>query len=155
MPPTFEVTGMPINLEADDIDNIESTKFESEGVTVSLEEDVNPEAGGVDSIKSTKLECTEDPIHYKANEISVQFLVPGNTSHIFDGFNWLKYGQKNRKNSIHPRSYFRCADRDCHVKKQTELSSDCEGTVSITYYGKHNHLPPNNHVSSNAKRPKH
>eukprot|EP00005_Dracoamoeba_jomungandri_P005871 CAMPEP_0174260512 /NCGR_PEP_ID=MMETSP0439-20130205/9803_1 /TAXON_ID=0 /ORGANISM="Stereomyxa ramosa, Strain Chinc5" /LENGTH=408 /DNA_ID=CAMNT_0015344769 /DNA_START=28 /DNA_END=1254 /DNA_ORIENTATION=- len=55
-----------------------------------------------------------------------------------DGYNWRKYGQKNVKGSAHPRSYYKCTDTNCSVKKQVER---CENTT-ITYEGMHNHMAP-------------
>ncbi|KAH7299848.1 hypothetical protein KP509_24G032800 [Ceratopteris richardii] len=51
------------------------------------------------------------------------------------------------------RSYFNCASPNCNVKKQTELSSEMEGRVSITYFGRHNHLPPNPCALKGRSRP--
>ncbi|KAH7299849.1 hypothetical protein KP509_24G032900 [Ceratopteris richardii] len=84
-----------------------------------------------------------DSNHERTDEESVEFIVKSTTAQICDGYSWLKYGQKNIKHMIHPRSYFNCASPNCNVKKQTELSSEMEGRVSITYFGRHNHLPPN------------
>lgn len=75
----------------------------------------------------------------ESQEYSVAFLVVGGTTTIEDGYVWRKYGQKKIKYKIHPRSYFRCAQPNCSVKKQTESSSDICGSALITYFGKHNH----------------
>ncbi|RAL40861.1 hypothetical protein DM860_008559 [Cuscuta australis] len=59
-----------------------------------------------------------------------------------DGYNWRKYGQKYVKGSECPRSYYRCSQLKCPVKKKVERSVD--GHISeITYRGQHNHEPPN------------
>ncbi|KAL6042443.1 WRKY Transcription Factor [Balamuthia mandrillaris] len=56
-----------------------------------------------------------------------------------DGYHWRKYGQKNVKGSTNPRSYYKCTEKNCPVKKQVERN----GNVIInTYEGKHNHLAP-------------
>ncbi|KAK2987874.1 hypothetical protein RJ640_025641 [Escallonia rubra] len=58
-----------------------------------------------------------------------------------DGYNWRKYGQKQVKASEYPRSYYRCTNLNCPVKKKVERSVD--GQISeITYKGQHNHEPP-------------
>ncbi|PWZ39584.1 putative WRKY transcription factor 12 [Zea mays] len=58
-----------------------------------------------------------------------------------DGYKWRKYGQKVVKNSLHPRSYYRCTHSNCRVKKRVErLSEDCR-MVMTTYEGRHTHSP--------------
>ncbi|KAG0448477.1 hypothetical protein HPP92_027817 [Vanilla planifolia] len=58
-----------------------------------------------------------------------------------DGYKWRKYGQKIVKNSLHPRSYYRCTYNNCRVKKRIErLSEDCRMVIT-TYEGRHTHSP--------------
>ncbi|XP_062226324.1 probable WRKY transcription factor 12 [Phragmites australis] len=58
-----------------------------------------------------------------------------------DGYKWRKYGQKVVKNSVHPRSYYRCTHSNCRVKKRVErLSEDCRMVIT-TYEGRHTHSP--------------
>uniref|UniRef100_A0ACD5V2Z6 Uncharacterized protein n=1 Tax=Avena sativa TaxID=4498 RepID=A0ACD5V2Z6_AVESA len=58
-----------------------------------------------------------------------------------DGYKWRKYGQKVVKNSLHPRSYYRCTHSNCRVKKRVErLSEDCRMVIT-TYEGRHTHIP--------------
>ncbi|KAK9070629.1 hypothetical protein SSX86_011031 [Deinandra increscens subsp. villosa] len=61
-----------------------------------------------------------------------------------DGYNWRKYGQKQVKGSEYPRSYYKCTNPNCPVKKKVERSY--EGHITeIIYKGAHNHpkLAPN------------
>ncbi|ONK56306.1 uncharacterized protein A4U43_C10F6480 [Asparagus officinalis] len=65
-----------------------------------------------------------------------------------DGYKWRKYGQKIVKNSLHPRSYFRCTHHNCRVKKRVErLSEDCRMVIT-TYEGRHTHAPDDDTNSS-------
>uniref|UniRef100_A0A0A9A7V3 WRKY domain-containing protein n=1 Tax=Arundo donax TaxID=35708 RepID=A0A0A9A7V3_ARUDO len=65
-----------------------------------------------------------------------------------DAYNWRKYGQKQVKNSEHPRSYYKCTHPNCPVKKKVERSQ--EGHITeIVYKGSHSHpLPPPKRQSS-------
>ncbi|KDP25378.1 hypothetical protein JCGZ_20534 [Jatropha curcas] len=56
-----------------------------------------------------------------------------------DGYRWRKYGQKVVKNSIHQRSYYRCTQHTCNVKKQIQRLSKDSSIVVTTYEGIHNH----------------
>ncbi|PHU02415.1 putative WRKY transcription factor 3 [Capsicum chinense] len=58
-----------------------------------------------------------------------------------DGYNWRKYGQKQVKGSEYPRSYYKCTQPNCPVKKKVERSLDGQVT-EIIYKGQHNHQPP-------------
>ncbi|KAJ8499831.1 hypothetical protein OPV22_010383 [Ensete ventricosum] len=65
-----------------------------------------------------------------------------------DGYKWRKYGQKVVKNSLHPRSYYRCTHSNCRVKKRVErLSEDCRMVIT-TYEGRHTHSPCDDASSS-------
>ncbi|CAN6987631.1 unnamed protein product [Brassica rapa subsp. trilocularis] len=58
-----------------------------------------------------------------------------------DGYNWRKYGQKLVKGSEYPRSYYKCTQPNCEVKKKVERSR--EGHITEIIYAKtHNHPKP-------------
>ncbi|KAK8615544.1 hypothetical protein V6N13_017129 [Hibiscus sabdariffa] len=67
------------------------------------------------------------------------FMTKSEVDHLEDGYRWRKYGQKAVKNSPFPRSYYRCTNSKCTVKKRVERSSDDSTIVITTYEGQHCH----------------
>ncbi|MED6157302.1 WRKY transcription factor 57 [Stylosanthes scabra] len=67
------------------------------------------------------------------------FMTKSETDHLEDGYRWRKYGQKAVKNSPFPRSYYRCTNNNCSVKKRVERSSEDPTIVITTYEGQHCH----------------
>ena len=84
-------------------------------------------------------EQVESEENQNGEDSSVSVITPAE-----DGYNWRKYGQKQVKNSEHPRSYYKCTHPNCPVKKKVERSQ--EGHITeIVYKGSHSHpLPPPN-----------
>jgi len=56
-----------------------------------------------------------------------------------DGYHWRKYGQKTVKGSPFPRSYYKCTEKGCSVKKQVEQNGT---SIVNTYEGTHTHIAP-------------
>ncbi|GAB4825272.1 hypothetical protein Ancab_008145 [Ancistrocladus abbreviatus] len=59
-----------------------------------------------------------------------------------DGYRWRKYGQKLVKGNRNPRSYYRCSNTGCPVKKHVERASHDSTVVITTYEGQHDHDMP-------------
>ncbi|XVF76535.1 hypothetical protein PTKIN_Ptkin13bG0273400 [Pterospermum kingtungense] len=70
-----------------------------------------------------------------------------------DGFRWRKYGQKVVKGNAFPRSYYRCTNLKCNVRKHVERASDVPRTFITTYEGKHNHEMPLRNTNPVASDP--
>ncbi|XP_027352905.1 probable WRKY transcription factor 12 [Abrus precatorius] len=98
--------------------------------------------------RSVATEKSKVKIRRKLREPRFCFQTRSDVDVLDDGYKWRKYGQKVVKNSLHPRSYYRCTHSNCRVKKRVErLSEDCRMVIT-TYEGRHNHSPCDDSNSS-------
>ncbi|MBA0845423.1 hypothetical protein Goarm_000056, partial [Gossypium armourianum] len=98
--------------------------------------------------RSSALEKNKVKVRRKLREPRFCFQTRSDVDVLDDGYKWRKYGQKVVKNSLHPRSYYRCTHNNCRVKKRVErLSEDCRMVIT-TYEGRHNHSPCDDSNSS-------
>ncbi|MED6221237.1 hypothetical protein PIB30_052578 [Stylosanthes scabra] len=93
-----------------------------------------------------QINVAEEEASNDASDKKVAVAVSDNANKKFqqpsdDGYNWRKYGQKQVKGSEFPRSYYKCTNLSCLVKKKVERA--CDGHITeIIYKGQHNHEKP-------------
>ncbi|XP_020213068.1 probable WRKY transcription factor 13 isoform X2 [Cajanus cajan] len=93
---------------------------------------------GVSSMKMKKVKARR-----KVREPRFCFKTMSDVDVLDDGYKWRKYGQKVVKNTQHPRSYYRCTQDNCRVKKRVERLAEDPRMVITTYEGRHAHSPSN------------
>ncbi|XP_059633824.1 probable WRKY transcription factor 12 [Cornus florida] len=104
--------------------------------------------GGNSWWRSSSSDKNKVKVRRKLREPRFCFQTRSDVDVLDDGYKWRKYGQKVVKNSLHPRSYYRCTHSNCRVKKRVErLSEDCRMVIT-TYEGRHNHSPCDDSNSS-------
>ncbi|XP_051140002.1 probable WRKY transcription factor 2 isoform X2 [Andrographis paniculata] len=121
---------------------IVASKLDDEAVTVSCSSADNGKDGIPDSKrrKTETISLEEDKKPRSDVRHVVQTL--SEVDIVEDGYRWRKYGQKFIKNNPNPRSYYRCSNAGCIVKKTVERASDDPKIVVTTYEGDHNHTMP-------------
>ncbi|KAL5729741.1 hypothetical protein ACHQM5_002645 [Ranunculus cassubicifolius] len=128
-------------------DNVDGIGIPTNGIIneVEEEEDDDPESkrrkkdtGGIDVTLMSK--ATREP------RVVVQTL--SEVDILDDGYRWRKYGQKVVKGNPNPRSYYKCTNAGCPVRKHVERASHDPKAVITTYEGKHNHDVPASRTSA-------
>ncbi|XP_024539636.1 probable WRKY transcription factor 3 [Selaginella moellendorffii] len=92
--------------------------------------------------KKEKLSRESPPIPKNVREPRVVVQTTSEVDILDDGYRWRKYGQKVVKGNPHPRSYYKCTNLGCPVRKHVERACDDPRAVITTYEGKHNHDVP-------------
>ncbi|XP_019706738.1 probable WRKY transcription factor 4 isoform X2 [Elaeis guineensis] len=109
---------------------------------------------GGDSTQDLKRRMMESTSHRMVTEPRIIVQTTSEVDLLDDGYRWRKYGQKVVKGNPHPRSYYRCTNVGCIVRKHIERSSTDPKAVITTYEGKHNHDVPaarnSSHATTNA-----
>ncbi|XP_009630231.1 probable WRKY transcription factor 12 [Nicotiana tomentosiformis] len=101
---------------------------------------------GVSAIKMKKMKSSRR----KVREPRFCFKTLSDVDVLDDGYKWRKYGQKVVKNTQHPRSYYRCTQDNCRVKKRVERLAEDPRMVITTYEGRHVHSPSLDEEDSQA-----
>lgn len=87
----------------------------------------------------TSVKVIKKKVQKRIRQPRFAFMTKSEVDHLEDGYRWRKYGQKAVKNSPFPRSYYRCTNTKCTVKKRVERSSEDPTVVITTYEGQHCH----------------
>eukprot|EP00249_Psilotum_nudum_P004393 c17921_g1_i1 orf=2-928(+) len=141
-----------------DQDSLSQEKRASVGDTAFSGDDVKEEP--LRTEEETLHKLTEDVLEPATTSAKAKSKVPGkrrknkhlsprfaiktrsNVDVIDDGYKWRKYGQKAVKNSPYHRSYYRCTNKHCFVKKHVERFAQDAEYVLTTYEGSHTHPSP-------------
>ncbi|XP_010093567.2 probable WRKY transcription factor 33 isoform X2 [Morus notabilis] len=138
-----------------------SFNFQASSNTVSVEQSMERQQQAWDFNDKTKnqntsfsIQKSEVKTEYPTHQNSVVSSEPQYGQYVReqksdDGYNWRKYGQKQVKGSENPRSYYKCTNPNCPMKKKVERSLDGQIT-EIVYKGSHNHPKPQSTRRSNG-----
>ncbi|XP_020096435.1 probable WRKY transcription factor 58 isoform X2 [Ananas comosus] len=122
-----------------DDDDTES-KFENSSVSNDEDEDGTAINEG-DSKSSPKINRDTESVESTSQRMLVLQTI-SETDLLDDGHKWRKYGQKYVKGNNHPRSYYKCTNVGCNVRKRVERSKKDPKAALTTYEDKHNHDVP-------------
>nr|QWQ79534.1 WRKY transcription factor protein 16 [Zanthoxylum armatum] len=142
-PTTLKVTKMescellnhPATPNSSSISSASSEPVNDEQVKVEEHEENNQQ-------KTKKLLKPKKTNQKRQREPRFAFMTKSEVDHLEDGYRWRKYGQKAVKDSPFPRSYYRCTNASCNVKKRVERSFTDRSIVVTTYEGQHSHPSP-------------
>ncbi|XP_073005813.1 probable WRKY transcription factor 4 [Typha latifolia] len=122
----------------------ESLSGSSEGEEVDDTEAATDEGDSKPDTKRRNMDMgvKESTPHKTVTEPKIIVQTTSEIDLLDDGYRWRKYGQKVVKGNPHPRSYYKCTNVGCNVRKHIERASTDRKAVLTTYEGKHNHDVP-------------
>ncbi|KAK4369214.1 hypothetical protein RND71_013006 [Anisodus tanguticus] len=137
-----EPNGAPLSPRQADDDGLEGTVSQLHSANDQMDGD-DPFAkrrkmdGGMDIVPVVK-PIREPRVVQTVSEVDI----------LDDGYRWRKYGQKVVRGNPNPRSYYKCTNAGCPVRKHVERASHDAKAVITTYEGKHNHDVPTARTNS-------
>lgn len=147
-PHQIEPVYAPVPLKVAASDDVKSTLSETNRMR-----DVADEDDDRDSKRKKKEKCNIDAasVDKQTGEPRLVVQTLSEVDIVNDGYRWRKYGQKFVKGNRNPRSYYRCSNPGCPVKKHVERASHDPKVVLTTYEGQHDHdMPPSRTVTHNT-----
>uniref|UniRef100_A0A5B7AQU9 Putative WRKY28 n=1 Tax=Davidia involucrata TaxID=16924 RepID=A0A5B7AQU9_DAVIN len=142
VPASSEISNQPTTPNYSSISS-ESSGAPNHEQTKPVDDDEEAEEQQQQQQRTNKQLKPKKPIIQKRQrEPKFAFMTKSEVDHLEDGYRWRKYGQKAVKNSPFPRSYYRCTNATCNVKKRVERCFNDPSMVVTTYEGKHTHPSP-------------
>ncbi|CAN4102647.1 unnamed protein product [Withania somnifera] len=140
----IEPSSTPVSPQQVETDGLEGAVSQMQGANDDMDEDDQ-------FAKRRKMDGGMDitPVIKPIREPRVVVQTVSEVDILDDGYKWRKYGQKVVRGNPNPRSYYKCTNAGCTVRKHVERASHDPKAVITTYEGKHNHDVPtarnNNH----------
>nr|DAD20277.1 TPA_asm: hypothetical protein HUJ06_021740 [Nelumbo nucifera] len=126
----------PVTASDDDIEGVV-------GYSNRIGDDVNDDEDPESKRRKKEIDCVDvTPMGKPIREPRVVVQTLSEVDILDDGYRWRKYGQKVVKGNPNPRSYYKCTNAGCPVRKHVERASHDPKAVITTYEGKHNHDVP-------------
>ncbi|XP_043689383.1 probable WRKY transcription factor 20 isoform X3 [Telopea speciosissima] len=120
-------------------DDVEGAAAQSNRIDDEVDDDDDPES----KRRKKDIGCLDvTPMGKPTREPRVVVQTLSEVDILDDGYRWRKYGQKVVKGNPNPRSYYKCTNAGCPVRKHVERASHDPKAIITTYEGKHNHDVP-------------
>lgn len=137
-----QLMNAPATPNSSSISSESSDGHKDEHVKEEDEEEEDDDVDDNEKKKTKKQLKAKKTSQKKQREPRFAFMTKSEVDHLEDGYRWRKYGQKAVKNSPFPRSYYKCTNASCNVKKRVERSFNDPSIVVTTYEGQHTHQSP-------------